>query len=74
MRAESYLTHKVGLSTDFSHEDGQIQRFGQVRPMRFAALVAAFLIGLITGFASTPDSGVSTNNQLQRRQIDVSEN
>ena len=74
MRAESYLTHKLGLSTDFSNEDGWIQHFGQVRPMRFAALVAAFLIGLITGFASTPDPGVSTNNQLQRRQIDVSEN
>ena len=74
MRAESYLTHKAGLSTDFSHKDGQIQLFRQVRPMRFAALVAAFLIGLITGFASTPDPGVSSGNQLQRRQIDVNEN
>jgi hypothetical protein len=74
VRAKSYLTHKAGLSTDFSHEDGQIQLFRQVHPMRFAALVAAFLIGLITGFATTPDPRDSSGDQLQRRQIDVKEN
>ena len=74
MRAESYLTHKVGLSTDFSHEDGQIQHFGQVRPMRFAAMVAAFLIGLISGLAMSepvkPDITFKADHKFTRRGVD----
>jgi thiosulfate reductase cytochrome b subunit len=74
VRAESYLTHKVGLSTDFSHEDGQIQHFRQVHPMRFAALVAAFLIGLITGLAMSepvrPEITFSTDHNFTRRGVD----
>jgi len=74
VRAESYLTHKVGLSTDFSHEDGQIQHFGQVRPMRFAALVAAFLIGLISGLAMSepvkPDNTFKADHKFIRRGVD----
>ncbi|MFM8752502.1 MAG: hypothetical protein ACKOEB_04830 [Actinomycetota bacterium] len=37
--------------------------------MRFTAIIAAFLIGLITGVAATPESQSLPNNASQRREI-----
>ena len=36
--------------------------------MKLAIVVAAFLIGLVTGLASTPESHSESLEQLQRRE------
>ena len=74
MRPESYPTHRATFSTDSPHEYAEHYCFMQVRHVRFSTFVAAFLIGLITGLASSPDAGFSDGDQSQRREMRVIDN
>jgi hypothetical protein len=68
VRAESYLTHSPTFSTDFPHRNAVISRLRHGHGMKLAIVVAAFLIGLVTGLASTPESHSESLEQLQRRE------
>ena len=37
--------------------------------MRFAVVVAAFLIGLVTGIATSPETNSPSQDKSQRREI-----
>jgi len=42
--------------------------------MRFAVVVAAFLIGLVTGVAASPEANFPSKDNSQRREIIVNAN
>jgi hypothetical protein len=71
VRAESYLTHSPTFSTDFPHRNLAISWFRHGHSMKFAIVVAAFLIGLITGLATTPESHSESWATLQRREASI---
>ena len=52
------------VSDEFRHLPG----------MRFAVVVAAFLIGLVTGVAASPEANYSSEGISQRREIIVNAN
>jgi len=45
------------------------EEFRHLPGMRFAVVVAAFLIGLVTGVAVTPEVDIYPHDNSQRREI-----
>ena len=52
----------------------QVKSSGIFSGMRFAVVVAAFLIGLVTGVAASPEANYSSEGISQRREIIVNAN
>jgi hypothetical protein len=50
------------------------EEFRHLPGMRLAAIVAAFLIGLVTGVAATPEANAPSAENSQRRQIVITAN
>ena len=47
----------------------QVKSSGIFSGMRFAAVVAAFLIGLVTGVAASPEANFPSEENSKRREI-----
>ena len=45
------------------------EEFRHLPGMRFAVVVAAFLIGLVTGVAASPEANLPSEENSQRREI-----
>jgi hypothetical protein len=74
VRAESYLTHNPAFSTKSTHRKLRIAGVRHGRGMKFAIVVAAFLIGLVTGLATNPDPYGENWEKLQRRESLINSN